>query len=111
MFFSKIFSILYFYIRPFLKWFLHRFTRLCELQRICYGAPAGYLRTSQVERSLNLSRNIHIKDLIKELDHHMEYCNDGEFDFLIKRAVTSVLLEKKLNQDYIQIFQNYYNVV
>jgi len=31
-------------------------SRLCELQRVCYGEPAGAQRTLAVEQSLKLSR-------------------------------------------------------
>uniref|UniRef100_A0A1A9VT47 Uncharacterized protein n=1 Tax=Glossina austeni TaxID=7395 RepID=A0A1A9VT47_GLOAU len=38
-----------------MKWFLHTFTRLCELQRICYGAQLGVRQTKQLEWSLESS--------------------------------------------------------
>ncbi|XP_055541793.1 ELMO domain-containing protein 2 isoform X2 [Wyeomyia smithii] len=52
----KVFNVFYFLARPLVKWFLHRFTNLCELQRICYGCPPGALRTRKVQNSLELSR-------------------------------------------------------
>ena len=36
------------YFRPAIKWFLRQTTRLCELQRICYGEAPGALRTMGV---------------------------------------------------------------
>lgn len=32
MYFGDFFNSLYLFIRPLIKWFLHRFTNLCELQ-------------------------------------------------------------------------------
>ena len=34
--------------RPAIKWFLRQTTRLCELQRICYGETPGAHRTCAV---------------------------------------------------------------
>ena len=34
--------------RPLVKWFLRQTTRLCELQRICYGETSGAPRTIAV---------------------------------------------------------------
>ena len=36
------------YFRPAIKWFLRQTTRLCELQRICYGEAPGAQRTMGV---------------------------------------------------------------
>ena len=36
------------YFRPAIKWFLRQTTRLCELQRICYGEAPGAQRTCAV---------------------------------------------------------------
>ena len=37
--------------RPAIKWFLRQTTRLCELQRICYGEAPGAHRTCAVGKS------------------------------------------------------------
>ena len=34
--------------RPLVKWFLRQTTRLCELQRVCYGETSGAPRTIAV---------------------------------------------------------------
>lgn len=60
--------LLYAYLRPLLKWFLHRFTGLCELQRLCYGTAEGARRTHSVERSLRLSRHMKIRQMVIYLD-------------------------------------------
>ena len=39
--------------RPLVKWFLRQTTRLCELQRICYGETSGAPRTIAVGESSN----------------------------------------------------------
>ncbi|XP_055849772.1 ELMO domain-containing protein 2 [Episyrphus balteatus] len=92
--FKKILPVLHLLIRPFIKWFLHTFTRLCELQRICYGAKAGANRTKQVERSLTMSHNRRIQELIKDLNQHVEHCDDNEFIGFSGRAVGIVMREK-----------------
>lgn len=62
------FYLLYAYLRPLLKWFLHRFTGLCELQRLCYGTAEGARRTNSVEQSLRQSRHTKIRQMIIHLD-------------------------------------------
>ncbi|UYV64425.1 ELMOD1 [Cordylochernes scorpioides] len=47
---ASAYDLIYWYLRPFIKWFLRKTTKLCELQRICYGDPHGALRTSNVGR-------------------------------------------------------------
>lgn len=83
-------------IRPFLKWFLHRFTRLCELQRICYGCRRGASRNKNLESSLNLSKNTSIKNMIREFDAYVEHCRDKEFDLLPARGVAAIIYAKKI---------------
>lgn len=67
----SIWSILYLYARPLIKWFLRRFTRLCELQRICYGSDVGAARHKGIEESLTLSRQKPIKLVLQSLDDHV----------------------------------------
>ena len=45
------------YFRPAIKWFLRQTTRLCELQRICYGEAPGAHRTCAVGKSTFYSRH------------------------------------------------------
>lgn len=75
---DRILPLIFGYIRPFIKWFLHAFTRLSELQRICYGARAGASRTSQVERSLELSKTPQIRRLVLDLDEAAPYVDNRE---------------------------------
>ncbi|XP_046390822.1 ELMO domain-containing protein 2 [Ischnura elegans] len=65
-------SYVYWYLRPILKWFLRRATKLCELQRICYGAPKGAQRTLGVESSMMNSRCPDIKRLVSDLNRISE---------------------------------------
>jgi ELMO domain-containing protein len=60
--------LLVWYLRPVIKWFLRKSTKLCELQRICYGDKQGADRTLNVEASLRQSRRPEIKALIEMLN-------------------------------------------
>ncbi|XP_068155424.1 ELMO domain-containing protein 2 [Drosophila tropicalis] len=98
------------YIRPFIKWFLHVFTRLCELQRICYGARSGASRTRQVERSLRLSKNSDIKRLVVELDEAAPFAEDRELLYFAPRAAHIVMRAKSIKStvhpDFARLFGN-----
>ena len=99
--FVGVLNYLYFLIRPLVKWFLHKFTSLCELQRACYGSPIGAARTKKVEMSLDLSKKPQIKKMITALDDLMKSptnVNDLHLrrDIQIK-AVNTVLSVKKIN--------------
>lgn len=96
--FNRIFAFLYFYLRPFIKWFLHKFTRLCELQRICYGAEPGASRTKQVERSLRFSKCKTIHRMVQEFDELVEFCNEDAIRQLPSRAVSIVTRAKRIKQ-------------
>lgn len=96
----SIFSLFYAYARPLIKWFLRHFTRLCELQRICYGEESGAKRKKAVEESLCLSRKQNIQKMVKMLD---EYATTGEnttsielHDTLVPNTVTVILKVKKI---------------
>ncbi|XP_061395734.1 ELMO domain-containing protein 2 [Musca vetustissima] len=93
---DKILPYIFVYIRPFIKWFLHTFTRLSELQRICYGARSGASRTRQVERSLYLSKKPEIRHLLRELDEAAEYCSQEELMQFPIKAVAVVQRVKRI---------------
>ena len=42
---ERVWNLIAWYLRPLFKWLLRKTTRLCEMQRICYGQPAGALRS------------------------------------------------------------------
>lgn len=108
LFLDKIVPLIFVYIRPFIKWFLHTFTRLCELQRICYGARAGANRTRQVERSLALSKHIEIRKLLNELDEVVEHCNEEELKRFPVQAVAVVQrakhIKSRIHPDFSALF-------
>ncbi|XP_017056813.1 ELMO domain-containing protein 2 [Drosophila ficusphila] len=96
---DRILPFIFSYIRPFIKWFLHAFTRLSELQRICYGARAGASRTSQVERSLTLSKRPQIRRLVLDLDEAAPYVNDSELMEFAPRAARIVMQAKRIKNN------------
>lgn len=96
MFFLNLWSIFYFYLRPILKWLLRIFTRLCELQRICYGIPDGAARIKSVEKSLEQSRSSDIKLLIKTLDNDIKQTmTEKQFQHTIVYKATTRIMEIK----------------
>lgn len=105
-----VFSLLYFYTRPLIKWFLRKFTCLCELQRICYGNEFGASRHKGVEQSLQLSRVPDIKKLLLLLDSCVstEFSAEQFREELVPYAVRTVLRVKKIkpniHPDFAPIF-------
>lgn len=83
----SIFTFFYAYARPLIKWFLRHFTRLCELQRICYGEESGAKRKKSIEESLSVSRTHHIQEMIKMLN-----------EYVITEKVTGVQLHDYLHR-------------
>ncbi|XP_043191742.1 ELMO domain-containing protein 2-like [Amphibalanus amphitrite] len=65
---ERVWNLIAWYLRPLFKWLLRKTTRLCEMQRICYGQPAGALRSIGVEESMKQSRTKTIIDLMSYLD-------------------------------------------
>jgi len=65
---TQLVSAICWYFRPLVKWFLRQTTRLCELQRICYGETSGAPRTIAVEDSLEASRSPEIKKLVTTME-------------------------------------------
>jgi len=65
---TQIINFIYWYLKPLVKWFLRKTTRLCELQRVCYGELTGAPRTLAVENSLLSSRVVDIQKLLKVMD-------------------------------------------
>jgi len=65
---TQLVTAICWYFRPLVKWFLRQTTRLCELQRICYGETSGAPRTIAVEDSLEASRSPEIKKLVTTME-------------------------------------------
>lgn len=98
MFVNILNAIYFYYIRPFVKWFLHRYTKLCELQRICYGLPAGAERTKAIENSLMLSRNPKIQSVIKTMDtKNINEINHNSIEIIVRKTVAIIMQEKNIN--------------
>lgn len=108
----NIFSIFYIYARPLIKWFLRHLTRLCELQRICYGSEFGSARNKGVEDSLALSRQPQIKLLLNTFDKHVssETTNEEIHCEFVPYAIGTVLkvkqIKPQIHPDFAPIFAN-----
>ncbi|KAF7987687.1 hypothetical protein HCN44_003550 [Aphidius gifuensis] len=96
---GNVWSIISWYFRPLIKWFLHQTTQMCELQRICYGEPSGAPRALGVERSLRQSRNNNIKQLVNNLDNlsRQRIITIKTERGILEEAIHTVLLCKKIN--------------
>lgn len=95
--FFNLWSTLHWYLRPIIKWFLRKTTRLCELQRICYGDKAGSQRTSNVEKSLMLSRTRDVIEVVSYLDSlvlERRFCPNSRE--VLDQCVAIVLRAKKI---------------
>lgn len=91
-------SFIYAYTRPIIKWFLRKFTRLCELQRICYGSERGAKRIKGIEDSLDQSRLPEIQLMVQNLNDHINL-EKGEAILrqeLIPKAIQIVIDVKQI---------------
>ncbi|XP_048007663.1 ELMO domain-containing protein 2 [Leguminivora glycinivorella] len=106
MVFFNIWSVLQWYLRPLIKWFLRKTTGLCELQRICYGDKPGAERTSNVERSLMLSRTKDVKEVVSYLDTivYQRRFIPSNFPEILNPSVAIVLRVKKINPKLHDLF-------
>ncbi|PNF30272.1 ELMO domain-containing protein 1 [Cryptotermes secundus] len=97
--FRSLLAVICWYLRPLVKRFLRETTRLCELQRVCYGEKPGAPRSLSVEKSLLQSRSGDIKKLVMILDR----MSDGRKftgtnqENIIHYAVHTVLRVKQIN--------------
>ncbi|XP_051167589.1 ELMO domain-containing protein 2 [Leptopilina boulardi] len=94
-----VWSIICWYFRSFVKWILRFTTRMCELQRICYGEPSGAQRTLAVEQSLRQSKNPNIKALVVHLD---EIADQQAISIktereILEEAIKTILNAKDIN--------------
>lgn len=97
--FNYFWSLISWYLRPFIKWILRHTTHMCELQRICYGEPSGAPRTLGVENSLRLSKNLDIKSLLSYLDDvaARRGITMRSERGILEEAIRTVLVAKKIN--------------
>jgi len=91
-------SLLLWYLRPLLKWFLRQTTRLCELQRICYGETAGAPRTIAVENSMTASRNKEVGVVLGKVKEAGSMSDDG-IKQLCEKSVKTILRVKAIKPD------------
>ncbi|XP_014370935.2 ELMO domain-containing protein 2 [Papilio machaon] len=99
MIFLNLWSILEWYLRPFIKWFFRKTTRLCELQRICYGDTSGAARTCNIEKSLMLSRTQNVKEVVSYLDSTVleKTFVPANFRDILDPSISIILRVKKIN--------------
>lgn len=106
----KIFPFIYYYARPIIKWMLRKLTRLCELQRICYGSECGASRFKCVERSLELSRIPDIKALTAKLNEnvHPNYSidqfNNKDVPFAVQTVLCVKGIKPNIHPDFPKMF-------
>ncbi|XP_018327865.1 ELMO domain-containing protein 2 [Agrilus planipennis] len=88
------------WLHSLFKWFLRTTTKLCELQRICYGHMRGAGRFINTERSLNASKSPTIKKLVahlNEVSDNQRFLGENKEE-LIKKSVKTILLVKKITR-------------
>lgn len=106
MLFFNLWSVLQWYLRPFIKWFLRKTTGLCELQRICYGDKPGAERSRNVEKSLMLSRTRDVIQVVSYLDNTVLERSfvPGNFSEILNPSVAIILRAKKINPKLHDLF-------
>lgn len=97
-----IWSVLQWYLRPLIKWFLRKTTRLCELQRICYGDKPGAARTCNVEKSMVLSRNRDVQEVVSFLNTVVYERRFIPLNFrdVVTPSVAIIVRAKQINPKY-----------
>lgn len=99
-------SILHWYLRPIVKWFLRKTTQLCELQRICYGDRSGTQRTCNIEQSLMLSTTRDVKEVVSFLDAVVKERKFVPINFqeILDPSINIILRVKKINPKLHDVF-------
>ncbi|XP_023946214.1 ELMO domain-containing protein 2 [Bicyclus anynana] len=100
MVFFNLWSVFQWYLRPFIKWFLRKTTRLCELQRICYGDKIGAQRSCNIEKSLMLSRTRDVQEVVAFLDAVVKERRfiPTLFSEILDPTVNIIIRVKKINK-------------
>ncbi|KOB66265.1 ELMO domain-containing protein 2 [Operophtera brumata] len=103
---DDLWCVLQWYLRPLIKWFLRKTTRLCELQRICYGDKPGAARTCNVEKSLMLSRTRDVHEVVSFLDTIVYERRFIPLNFreIVTPSVAIILRAKQINPMYHSAF-------
>ncbi|CAH1404034.1 unnamed protein product [Nezara viridula] len=96
--FGSIYFYFYLRVRALVKWFLRKTTNLCELQRICYGKPVGFVRTDSVEYSLLYSQIPEIQLMIKTLNGIAERrrFSGRNQKIVLEQSVKTILIVKQV---------------
>lgn len=108
--FNSVCTLIYLFFRPCIKWFLRKTTKLCELQRICYGEPVGCPRSKGVEHSLSLSKDVNIREMIKFLNKVSKERRmyGATHKTSLEKSIHIVILAKQINprihRQFIQSF-------
>lgn len=111
---SSVWTFLYWFLRPLIKWFLRKTTKLCELQRICYGEKAGAARSLGVEFSLTNSKNEDIKALLNylNLETNKKRFRAPRKNDVIQYSLLTVARVKEINLHiHIQFIKSFSNCV
>ncbi|CAB4064321.1 ELMOD [Lepeophtheirus salmonis] len=95
--------------RPIVKWFLRQTTRLCELQRICYGETPGAPRSIAVESSLTRSQSPEIfnvcqtlKKIVRDSKGIDEKAERAAIDAAINVILTTKKIKRELHKQFVQ---------
>uniref|UniRef100_T1J0J3 ELMO domain-containing protein n=1 Tax=Strigamia maritima TaxID=126957 RepID=T1J0J3_STRMM len=94
-----VWSYFLWFVRPLYKWFLHKTTRLSQLQRICYGNVFGAGRSLRIEDCLSKSRT---SGIIAMVTHLNKLSDEGKFhgkeaEYLVQNAVAGITIIKKID--------------
>lgn len=96
----QLINLICWYFRPLVKWFLRQTTRLCELQRICYGESSGAPRTIGVEDSLTASRSPEIQKLLKTMESKVgATSNPEEVKIFLDSSCSQIMRLKQIKPD------------
>nr|ACO15220.1 ELMO domain-containing protein 1 [Caligus clemensi] len=88
-------------LHPIIKWFLRQTTRLCELQRICYGLTPGAQRSLAVETCLKQSRSLDIQKVCQTFSQTIKDSkgrDESSEKAAIDAAISVILIEKKVKR-------------
>lgn len=97
--FVSVYLYFYWHVRSLIKWFLRRTTGLCELQRLCYGKPVGFVRSQSVEYSLEHSKSPEVQLMIRTLNGIAErrrFAGRNQ-KVVLEQSVKTILLVKQIH--------------
>eukprot|EP00095_Tigriopus_kingsejongensis_P005842 maker-scaffold697_size109876-snap-gene-0.20 protein:Tk05842 transcript:maker-scaffold697_size109876-snap-gene-0.20-mRNA-1 annotation:"elmo domain-containing protein 1" len=98
---TTVWTWIYGYWRPILKGFLRLATRLCELQRVCYGQARGAPRTGAVEMALGQSRDAVVARVLVALDRQLAlgaFVGDRRERLVLTAAVEDIMGTKRIKR-------------